>query len=69
MPDKNGMWVQPLTPIKCQVCGKDYAESGRYANRSTVCRYCRKRLMKAMKEAQATPSVKYIPSSNEAKAV
>ena len=41
MPDRYGFWVQPLTPIRCDVCGKDYASSGRYANRSTVCRYCR----------------------------
>lgn len=60
MPDKYGMWVQPLTPIKCEVCGRDYAESGRYANRSTVCRYCMRRLNKAMKDAQKHSSVKYI---------
>ena len=50
MPDKHGFWIQPLTPIPCAVCGKDYASSGRYSNRSTVCRYCRKKSHKKLIE-------------------
>lgn len=59
MPDKNGMWIQPLTPIPCTVCGRDYASSGRYANRSTVCRYCRRRIRKAIREGQAYPAIPF----------
>jgi len=54
MPDKYGFWIQPLTPIKCAVCGKDYASSGRWANRSTVCRYCRARNRKIIESGQTT---------------
>jgi len=42
MVDKNGLWEQPLTPIQCDWCG--WVGKGRYANRSTVCRYCRRLL-------------------------
>ena len=50
MPNKNGVWELKLTPIPCTICG--WVGRGRYANRSTVCRYCRKRLMKALDEAK-----------------
>ena len=53
------MWEIKLTPIPCTICG--WVGKGRYANRSTVCRYCRKRLMKALDEAKKHPSVPYVP--------
>jgi hypothetical protein len=59
MPDKYGCWIQPLTPIPCAVCGRDYANSGRYANRSTVCRYCRQKIRKAIREGRGYPAIPF----------